>query len=212
MPMIFLHGLGQHPSVWDKTLAQLPPETDALCPDLSACLTDARASYETMYRNFSAYCSRFPEPLTFCGLSLGAVLALNYAIDAPDKGASMVLAAPQYRMPRALLTIQSLLFRFMPDTAFADIGLKKADFLSLTSSMSRLNFTDRLDRIVCPVRVLCGEKDTVNRKAAEQLTEKLPCADFHAVGGAGHEINADAPEQFAKLLLPCLSPVRSCEQ
>lgn len=209
MPTIFLHGLGQNPAVWDKTLAHLPQEPSPFCPDLSAFLTDEPASYDTLYRNFKQYCDRFQEPLSFCGLSLGAVLALNYAIDYPSKVSSMVLAAPQYDMPKLLLKIQSLIFRFLPDTAFADIGLKKADFLSLTASMAHLNFTERLKRVVCPVTVICGEKDSVNRKAAEKLAAQLPHAKFISVPDAGHEINADAPERFAELLLQNFS---SCEQ
>ena len=34
--------------------------------------------------------------LNLCGLSLGAVLALNYAIDFPKKVNSLILIAPQY--------------------------------------------------------------------------------------------------------------------
>ena len=37
--------------------------------------------------------------ICLCGLSLGGVLALNYAIEHPEKIKGMVLIATQYKMP-----------------------------------------------------------------------------------------------------------------
>lgn len=199
MPMLFLHGLGQSPAVWDMTLSRLPKDSAPLCPDLSGFLDGGTASYDTLYRNFSRCCESIPEPLSICGLSLGAVLALNYAIDHPENVTSMLLAAPQYRMPKTLLKFQSLIFRLLPASTFGDTGLLKNDFLSLTGSMSKLDFTGRLDRIVCPVTVVCGERDRANRKAARQLAERLKNASFVSIPDAGHEVNTDAPDELAAL-------------
>ena len=56
-----------------------------------------------MYAAFCDYCGDFSQSLNLCGLSLGAVLALNYAIDFPQRVNSLILIAPQYDMPKFLI-------------------------------------------------------------------------------------------------------------
>ena len=150
-----------------------------------------------MYDAFCDYCNNYSEPMNLCGLSLGAVLALNYAIDFPQMINSLILIAPQYDMPKFLLKIQNVLFKFMPESQFKDIGLKKIDFITLTNSMADMDFTSDLNKVTCPVLVLCGEKDNVNKKAAVKLFKKLPNAKFSTVDDSGHEVNIDNPQGLA---------------
>ena len=198
MKYILLHGMGQSASSWDKTISFLPNDAETVCPELSEFFTEGDCRYSKMYAAFCDYCRSFSEPLNLCGLSLGAVLAFNYAIDYPQKISSLILIAPQYDMPKFLLKVQNLLFRFMPESKFKDIGLKKNDFLTLTNSMADMDFTSGLDKVKCPVLVLCGEKDNVNRKAAARLAEMLPNAKFGSIEKSGHEVNVDNPQGLAK--------------
>lgn len=200
MKYILLHGMGQSASSWDKTISFLPSEAETVCPDLSEFFTEGDCRYSKMYAAFCDYCGSFSEPLNLCGLSLGAVLALNYAVDFPQKISSLVLIAPQYDMPKFLLKVQNVLFRFMPESKFKDIGLKKNDFITLTNSMADIDFTSGLDKVDCPVLVLCGDKDNVNKKAAKRLAEMLPNAKFGAIEKSGHEVNVDNPRGLAKAL------------
>lgn len=198
MRHLFLHGLGQDAASWDKVLAAL--ETEGNCPALASFFQDGENTYEALYRGFSDYCENLDAPLFLCGLSLGAVLALHYALDHPERLGALVLIAPQYRMPKRLLKLQSMIFRHMPASAFAETGLKKEDYLSLTGSMLELDLSKGLERLTCPVLVLCGERDRVNRKAARSLAAELSQARLQMVPGAGHEVNRDAPEELAGIL------------
>ncbi|MBE6901901.1 MAG: alpha/beta hydrolase [Ruminococcaceae bacterium] len=200
MQLIMLHGMGQSASSWDKTTALLSPDINAVCPELSEFFIRGECNYSAMYSAFCKYLDCFERPLNLCGLSLGAVLALNYAADHPQDVGSLILFAPQFDMPKALLKFQNVVFKFMPNKMFADIGFTKKDFISLTNSMADIDLSDRLSAINCPVLIACGEKDKTNIKAARQLTEKLSSAEFTLVSGAGHEVNTDAPEKLAKLL------------
>lgn len=200
MKYILLHGMGQSAASWDKTVSFLPSDAETVCPELSEFITEGNCRYSKMYAAFCDYCGSFSEPLNLCGLSLGAVLVLNYAIDFPQKISSLILIAPQYDMPKFLLKVQNLLFRFMPEIKFIDIGLKKNDFITLTKSMANLNFTSGLDKVTCPVLVLCGEKDNVNKKAAVRLAEMLPSAKSGIIENSGHEVNVDNPQGLAKAL------------
>lgn len=200
MKYMLLHGMGQNASSWDKTISLLSDTTKIVCPELRDFFTEGNCHYSKMYAAFCDYCNNFSEPLNLCGLSLGAVLALNYAIDFPQKVKSLILIAPQYDMPKFLLKVQNVLFKFMPESQFKDIGLTKKDFITLTNSMADMDFTSGLEKVSCPVLVLCGEKDNVNKKAAVKIAEKLSKARFSMIENAGHEVNIDNPSGLAKAM------------
>ena len=200
MKYILIHGMGQNASSWDKTISYLPDTAETICPELSNFFSEGNCNYSEMYSSFCRYCNRFSEPLNFCGLSLGAVLALNYAIDFPQKVSSLILIAPQYNMPKFLLKVQKVLFKFMPESQFKDIGLKKKDFITLTNSMVDMDFTSSLNKINSPVIVICGEKDNVNKKAAIKLAKELPNAKFSTIDNSGHEVNVDNPQGLANAM------------
>ena len=193
--------MGQNASSWDKTISYLPDTAETVCPELSDFFSEGNCNYSEMYSSFCRYCNRFPEPLDLCGLSLGAVLALNYAIDFPQKVSSLILIAPQYNMPKFLLKVQNVLFKFMPESQFKDIGLKKKDFITLTNSMMDIDFTNSLNNVNCPVAVICGEKDNVNKKAAIKLARELPNAKFITINNSGHEVNLDNPQGLANAMI-----------
>ncbi len=200
MKYILLHGMGQNASSWDKTISYLPDTTETVCPELSNFFSEDNCNYNKMYSSFCRYCNSFSEPLNFCGLSLGAVLALNYAIDFPQKVSSLILIAPQYNMPKFLLKVQNVLFKFMPESQFKDIGLKKKDCITLTNSMVDMDFTSSLNKVNSPVVVICGEKDNVNKKAAIKLARELPNAKFSTIDNSGHEVNVDNPQGLANAM------------
>ncbi|MDY5642458.1 MAG: alpha/beta fold hydrolase [Candidatus Faecousia sp.] len=72
-------------------------------PRIERFFTEGSCYYSSMYAAFCDYCGGFSQSLNLCGLSLGAVLALNYAIDFPQRVNSLILIAPQYDMPKFLI-------------------------------------------------------------------------------------------------------------
>ena len=200
MEVIFLHGLGQGPSAWDGVVSALPDSIRGDCPDLFALARGDALDYPALYGAVSDYCRRKRGPLHLCGLSLGAVLALHYALDHPEAVKSLVLIAGRARMPRALLQVQSGLFRLMGEQNFREMGLSKADAIALTASMARLDFRRDLSRVPCPLLVLCGERDGANRREAAALAAGIPGAGLAFLPGAGHEVNRDAPQALAEAL------------
>ena len=200
MKYILLHGMGQNASSWAETISYLSDKAETVSLELSNFFSEGDCTYSKMYASFCEYCNNISEPLNLCGLSLGAVLALNYAIDFPQKVSSLVLIAPQYDMPKFLLKVQNVLFKFMSESKFKDSGLKKNDFIMLTNSMADIDFTNGLYKVNCPVLIICGEKDNVNKKVAIKLAEKLSNAKFSTVGNSGHEVNIDNPQGLAKVI------------
>lgn len=200
MQSILIHGLGQNSSSWNKTISYMVEADNFICPELSSLLKDEDVTYSNLYNAFSQYCDNISEPLNLCGLSLGGVLALNYTIDNPQKVKSLVLIAAQYEMPKALLKLQNIIFKFMPEKSFKSIGMKKKDFIDLTNSMMDLNLNEGLKNISCPVLVLCGEKDSPNKKASKHLAQSISKSETKFIKNAKHEVNVDAPKELAEIL------------
>ncbi len=200
MNKIFLHGLGQTNDDWKETIETLEDGKDILCPNLSDWLYGREASYLSLYRALEAYISRQNAPVHFCGLSLGGVLALQYAIEYPQKVASLVLIGTQYVMPKRLLQFQNVIFHLMPKSIFQSMGFHKKDFISLCRSMSQLDFTEDLKKIHCPTLILCGEKDKVNQSASIGLKQEIENAKLELIFQAGHEVNKDNPIELGRIL------------
>lgn len=200
MKHILIHGLGQKASSWNETTSYMPGQYTIICPELSLFIKDKDASYSNLYTAFSEYCNNISGPLNLCGLSLGAVLALNYAIDNPKKVNSLVLIAAQYEMPKTLLKLQNIVFKFIPEKSFKSMGLSRNDFIKLTSSMMNLNFNEGLNNILCPVLLICGDKDSPNKKATINLYESISQAEIIFIKDAKHEVNNDNPKELAEVL------------
>lgn len=190
---IFVHGLGQTEKSWDSMVLKLA-KNQVLCPNLQSLLYSEEITYEKLYDCFKEYCNGLSEPLNLCGLSLGGILALNYAIDFPAKVNSLVLIGIQYKMPKLLLKIQNLVFRFMPKSLFVGMGFSKSDFINLTNSMTTLDFTSSLAEISCKSLIACGSEDKANKKAAIELSKKLKCSKLVLIENSKHEVNIDNPD------------------
>lgn len=198
MKTIFLHGLGQTARDWERTVS-LSSSSETECPELFS-LSDRGITYSQILAGLEERYASVTEPFRICGLSLGAILALDYALRNHRKVASLVLIGVQYKIPAPLIGFQNLLFRFMPDRALKGTGLSKGDMIKLAHSMRSLDFSKRLDELECPVAVICGSKDTANLKAAKSLDKILPQAKLYLIPGVGHEVNKCAPESIAAIL------------
>lgn len=95
-PLVLWHGWGMHPAAWDALSAHLPvaPRTPAL-PGYAG--TPSSQPY-TLDRLVDDLLAGVDEPITLCGWSLGAMLALHAAHRQPEKVARLVLigATPRF--------------------------------------------------------------------------------------------------------------------
>ena len=148
MKYLYLHGLGQNADSWNKVTSATEVSENSACLDLAEMVKGKVATYSALYSAFSEMCNAENEDIILCGLSLGSVLALNYAIDYPQKVKALVLIAAQYKMPARLLKLQNALFHFMPQSMFQQTGFGKLDFISLCSTMAELDFSDSLNQSI----------------------------------------------------------------
>ena len=208
MKYLYLHGLGQKPDSWNKVIKGTKVSESSINLSLAEMLEGKSATYKELYSVFSSECGKEKGGIVLCGLSLGAVLALNYAIDYPNKVKALVLIAAQYKMPEKILKVQNMLFHLMPNSAFNKMGFKKADVINLCGTMAELDFSDSLHKVSCPVLIVCGEKDNANKKTSKELCHYLNNSCFHELMKTGHEANLEAPEELAIVLQKFYDSIR----
>jgi len=171
-----------------------------LCPNLVSVLKGKEASYANLYSSFIEYCGKIDGPIHLCGISLGGILALNYALDFPEKTKTLILIGTPYKVPKAAFAFQNMIFRFLPKSVFENMAFDKKDTFALGNSMKSLDFSSRVQNIKCPTLIICGKKDNANMKSAYYLAQNIKNAELKIIENVGHVVNEEAPEVLAKIL------------
>lgn len=81
MNYILLHGMGQNASSWNKIISYLSDKEETIPLELNGFFDEGDCTYSKLYVSFCEYCNSISKPLNLCGISFGAVLALNYAVE-----------------------------------------------------------------------------------------------------------------------------------
>lgn len=202
--VIFLHGLGEGPEAWEHQLAALPTGFAGV----PIGLPGLRPEDSGEEFSFSGAAAAVAEELDrrsiraahLVGLSLGAMVALQFAADHPGRLSSITLAAAQARPPRLVMAAQRLVMSAIPARFFARTGIAKERMLTVLAQVSRADLSSGLGAITAPALVLCGTRDRPNRAAARSIARAVPGAELHLIEGAGHRTHVENPRRFSELL------------
>lgn len=200
MKKVLIHGSGHKATSWKETISYIENSKEILCPELSTILEGKEASYTNLYSAFTEYCNRLHGKIHLCGISLGGILALNYAIDFPEKVKSLVLIGTPHRIPKIMFSIQNIVFKILPKSLFDNMAFSKKDTFILGNSMKKLDFSNKVKNVKCPTLIICGQKDTANIKSAHFLTENIKNSKEIIFENTGHVVNEENPELLAKTL------------
>ncbi|MCY3036313.1 MULTISPECIES: alpha/beta fold hydrolase [Aerococcus] len=201
MKNILIHGLGQDRSSWDQVKKYLDEESVTVqCPNLYELFENDPYTYQTLYQNFERQVNNYPGKVNLCGLSLGGLLALDYAKNYPEKVNSLILIGLPYKIPKLLMTIQAMVFKLMPESNFTQLGLGKDEFISLIASTKDLSIATHLEEITCKTLLICGEKDRFNLTSSQRFHTAIKNSEFSLVNNSGHEVNVDNPQVLAQLI------------
>lgn len=198
--VILIHGSGHKAASWNETVSHLDCREDVLCPELSSLLMGKEASYPNLYASFADYCAQIRGPVHLCGLSLGGILAMNYAIDFPEQVKTLVLIGAPHKVPKVTFGLQTMVFRFLPKSVFETMAFDKKNTFALGSSKKNLDFSGRVQKIRCPTLILCGEKDRANIQSARFLSQNIRGAQLQLIAQTGHVVNEENPSALAERL------------
>ena len=200
MKKILIHGSGHKAISWQETISYMKDQKDILCPDLCSILNGQDATYENLYTSFVEYCSRIDGQIHLVGLSLGGIIAMNYALDFPEKVKTLVVIGTPHKIPKVAFEIQNVIFRFFPKSVFKEMAFDKKDTFALGNSIKKLEIADRMEEINCPVLVICGEKDCANKKSAYYFSENIENVALCMIEKTGHVVNEENPKELARIL------------
>lgn len=207
MKNILLHGLGQNETSWNISKVEFEKSSvETENPSLYSMIKTEGATYDVLLKKFIEYCNEFGEKINLCGLSLGGILALDYAKKFPEKVNSLILIGTPYTIPKFLFKLQGMVFHLMPRQSFEKMGIAKKDFISLVNSMSNLEIAHKLDSISCKTLILCGDKDNQNKSSAELLRAHIKNSSFQIVANSSHEVNIDNPKDLVAIVSDFWNP------
>ncbi len=198
--IILVHGSGHKAASWDTTISYMTHREDIVCPNLSSILEGKEASYKNLYSSFVKYCSKIDGQIHLCGLSLGGILAFNFALDFPQKVKSLVLIGTPYKVPKLAFRFQNIIFRLLPKSIFETMAFDKKDSFILGKTMKNFDFSDKAKDVKCPTLILCGKKDRANIKSAYYLSQNIKNSELKIMENTGHVVNEESPKALAEIL------------
>jgi pimeloyl-ACP methyl ester carboxylesterase len=226
--LILIPGLAGNGAMWRAQV----PALDRFHP----VVTDVNAREESIPAMARALLADHAGPLVLCGASMGGMIAMEAARQAPDRVAGLALlgtdARPDAPEMIALRTAAIALFAqgrareviepniamaFHPDNAQA----LSRDYLEFVlgagaqqlirqnrAVIARPDARPHLASLQCPVLVMCGEADQLTPpERSREIAERVPQARLVIVPRCGHMLTMEQPEAVNATLVQWLAHV-----
>lgn len=226
--LILLPGLACNGAVWRAQLAGLSRWRPVV--------SDAHARADTIADMAGLLLREHEGPLVLCGASMGGMVAMAAARQAPERIAGLALLGTDARADSpdmiALRTSAIELFAqgrarevIEPNIAMAfhpeNAAALAQDYLAIVLAagaqqlirqnravIARPDARPALSQLRCPVLVLCGEADLLTPPdRAREIAALVPQAKLEMVPRCGHMLTMEQPEAVTALLAEWLSAV-----
>ena len=213
--LILVPGLAGNSAMWQAQLAALAP--------WQPVVTDVHTRHDSIAAMAAALLREHAGPLVLCGASMGGMIAMEAARQAPERIAGLALlgtdAGPDTPEMIALRTSAIGLFAqgrareviepnigmaFHPDHAqalagaYLDFVLGAGDEQLIRQNravMARPDARPHLPRLACPVLVLCGEADLLTPpERSREIAALVPQARLVLVPRCGHMLTMERPD------------------
>jgi pimeloyl-ACP methyl ester carboxylesterase len=221
---LLLHGTPLTPEVWDGVAAYLTLSGPVTCPDITPA-GEAPDVPGTLAARVAAQVGELPGRLHVVGHSFGGQVALDLALLAPQRVATLTLLCsrdtpfPAFAAAAARLRdggpvdADAALGRWFtpaelehggPVVSYARRCLEQADRRSWAAALDAIARYDRADRtgsIQAPANLIAAELDQVSTpEAMSAMADRLPRATLRVLPGAAHMSPFTDPAALARLI------------
>jgi len=235
-PVVLLHGLSTDRRIW---LYQVP----ALCARVPTILVDLRGhgrssappgewTIADMARDVVRLLRHLgAERAHLLGLSMGGMVAQQFALDYPYATASLMLVSTVCGVPPGAQDVARESLHFIETHAMAEVSKARitAAFTDAVDPVMRLHLIEavalndkeayeraaravfgfsacaRVEEIGAPTLVIVGEEErTFPRAWAEDLAARIRGARLVRIAGAAHINNMERPQEFNRAVLEFL--------
>lgn len=225
VPLVLLHGLGTGGQAWKPQVDALSGERRVLAPDLPGFGRSVGPfSFERACDGVLDLLDRRDLGVVdVCGLSLGAIVALEFALRHPERVRRVILCAGFASLPEEVRSQQQAMAQSLHaaetdgrptvidalvagvpeayrESARDDLsGLAPSNLAQIMEEISRFDRSREIGQSGIPALVCCGEFDEMNLPLSAELARQLR-TDVKVIHRAGHVANLDSPEAFTELL------------
>jgi 3-oxoadipate enol-lactonase len=221
--LVLSNALGTTIDVWDAHVPALARERRVV-----RYQPDPRPSVDALARDVAGLLDELGLPrVSFCGLSLGAMVGMTLAVAQPERIDRLVLVSTSARFgvreewyERAAVVrgegmraaaydaLDKWLTPSYEDRApFLEMQLATPaeDYALGLEAIGEFDFRDRLEQITQPTLVVVGSEDEATPPSdAELMATRIPDAELLVLDGAAHLANVERPEVFTEALLEYL--------
>ena len=232
--LVLSHALGLSMAMWDPQVAPLSREFRVLRYDHrghgGSPVPEGPYLIEDLGRDLLHLLDRLAlERVAFCGLSLGGMVGLWLAANAPERVDRLVVCCTAARMPRpGDYAARAQLVRAQGMTAIADtvigrwftpafVGRRpdrvagiKATLLAASAegyaatceALAAMDLREDLPRIAASTLVIAGADDqSTPPERAEEIAQRIRGAELAVIPDAAHLANIEQPEAITKRIL-----------
>jgi pimeloyl-ACP methyl ester carboxylesterase len=222
LPVLCLHGLFGTSDHWERLVEAISPRCRAMALTLPIFETppdDLSVSGLRAYVEAFLGAERVP-PAVVIGNSLGGHVALDLALNAPERVRGLVLSGSSGLFERSFTRDvphrpSTAFVREKMTDVFHDPAMVTPEWveeirdrvsrrsyalrvLQVSRSAKRYNLEDRLGEIRCPTLLVWGTEDKVTpRDVAIRFLDGIPSATIRLVPECGHAPMLEHPEAFA---------------
>ncbi|MDR2973723.1 MAG: alpha/beta hydrolase [Propionibacteriaceae bacterium] len=183
--LIFLHGPGQSPPVWQDVVGAINPEQPMVAPWLKGLKPTDHGGFD-MDQAVTAVVdlmeARGAKKADLVGYSLGGLVALRVAAAYPDKVAHVVAISAPLIPNKAALKRQRTVIKLTPAALFKTVN--KEQVLAAMDALLDTDMDVDLGLITAPVLAITASSDPIGQANVETLardahamTRVLPAAD-----------------------------------
>jgi 3-oxoadipate enol-lactonase len=232
--LVLSHALGLSMAMWDPQVAPLSEAFRVVRYDHrghgGSPVPAGRYRIEDLGRDVMRLLDRLAlERVAFCGLSLGGMVGLWLAANAPERVDRLVVCCAAARMPRPNdYAERAKLVRAQGMDAIADrvigrwftpafltrrpdavAGIKALllatppeGYAATCQALAAMDLRDDLPRIVASTRVIAAAEDQATPpEQSEEIARRIPGADLVVIPNAAHLANVEQPEIVTNLVL-----------
>ena len=225
-PIILIHGAGQNHLSWPPGIRRMPDE-HVLAVDLPGHGKSkglGRNSIPAYAETMASFLDELEmKKVVVVGHSMGGGIALQFALDHPDRVSGLGLVAAGARLPVSKSLIEEISFpatrsqahKNIIDWSYGPLAGEEIKQLALRSlgetrpavlsgdldACDAFNVVDRLAEIKVPTLVVCGSEDKMTPlHFSMRLSADIPGAAIQIIESAGHMAMVEQPYPVAGVL------------
>lgn len=226
--IIFLHGWMEDHSMWYPQMVYFSRRHRVILYDQRGHGRSDKPQQNYSIQAMSDDLYAFTEKLnikrfTLVGHSMGGSVAINFALDHPEKLSKMVLVGTGANSTLSLRIMLWILLHALPYKIFADgsvdfkyynpsaqnkkdavdraLRTPKSIAYECYKEIMKCDFRDRVSNIKVPTLIICGDEDTASPlKKSQFLNKKIKNSKLEIIPNSKHMPMLDNPERMNKIL------------